>query len=98
MKNKYPISKPAIEDIDKIWLNTLENWSLNQANHYYRLIFQEIEFIAEEFESGKDIGKIKPSYRQTNIKSHLIIYKIGDDNVTEIVRVLHQMMDVPNRL
>ena len=98
MKNNYRISKQALEDIDKIWLYTLENWSLNQANHYYRLIYQEIEFIVEDFESGRDIGKIKPGYRQTKVKSHLIIYKLADDNVTEIVRVLHQMMDIPNRL
>ena len=98
MKNNYRISKQALEDIDKIWLYTLENWSLNQANHYYRLIYQEIDFIVEDFESGKDIGKIKSGYRQTKIKSHLIIYKMAEDNVTEIVRVLHQMMDIPNRL
>lgn len=98
MKNKYRISKQALEDIDTIWLYTLENWSLNHANHYYRLIYHEIEFIIEDFESGKDIGKIKPGYRQTKIKSHLIIYKMADDRVIEIVRVLHQMMDIPNRL
>ena len=32
MKNEYRISAKALEDIDKIWLYTLENWSLNQAN------------------------------------------------------------------
>ena len=45
MKNEYRISAKALEDIDKIWLYTLENWSLNQANHYYRLIYQEIELL-----------------------------------------------------
>lgn len=98
MKNNYRVSKQALEDIDKIWLYTVENWSLKQANHYYRLIYHEIDFILEDFESGKDIGKIKLGYRQTKIKSHLIIYKMADDSVIEIVRVLHQMMDIPDRL
>ena len=98
MKNRYRISKQALEDIDKIWLYTLENWSLGQANHYYRLIYQEIAFIADDFESGKDIGKIKQGYKQTKVKSHLIIYKKAEDDKIEIVRVLHQMMDIPNRL
>jgi toxin ParE1/3/4 len=44
---KYRISDTALEDIDKIWLYTLENWSLEQANRYYRLIYQEILFIVE---------------------------------------------------
>lgn len=98
MRNEYRISAKALEDIDKIWLYTLENWSLNQANHYYRLIYQEIEFIVEDFEGGKDIGKIKMGYRQLRVKSHLIIYKKAEDGIVEIVRVLHQMMDIPNQL
>jgi toxin ParE1/3/4 len=52
----------------------------------------------EDFETGKDIGKVKLGYRQAKIKSHLIIYKKADDDIIEIVRVLHQMMDIPNRL
>ena len=95
---KYRISDKASEDIDKIWLYTLENWSLDQADRYYRLIFQEILFIVEDFETGKDIGKIKNGYRQAQVKSHLVIYKRGDDGLIEIVRVLHKMMDIPNRL
>ena len=95
---KYRISRQALEDIDNIWLYTLQNWSVNQANRCYRLIYQEIEYILEDFDSGKDIGKIKSGYRQARVKSHLIIYKKADDNVLEIVRVLHQAMDIPNRL
>jgi len=98
MKATYRISEKALDDIDKIWLYTLENWSLNQADRYYRLIYQEIEYVVEYFESGKDIGKIKSGYRQVKVTSHLIIYKKADDGVVEIVRVLHQRMDIPNRL
>ena len=95
---KYRISDKASEDIDRIWLYTLENWSVEQADRYYRLIYQEILFIVEDFETGKDITKIKTGYRQAKVKSHLIIYKRADDGIIEIVRVLHQMMDIPNRL
>ena len=98
MKNEYRISAKALEDINKIWIYTLEKWSLNQANHYYRLIYQEIEFIVEDFDGGKDIGKIRLGYRQFRVKSHLIIYKKAEDGIEEIVRVLHQMMDIPNQL
>ena len=98
MKLDYRISSIALEDIDNIWLYTFENWSLNQANKYYRLIYQEIEFIREDFESGKDIGNVKSGYRQARVQSHLIIYKKADDGVLEIIRILHQMMDIPNKL
>lgn len=95
---KYRISSKALEDIDRIWSYTLENWSLEQADRYYRLLYQEINCIVEDFETGKDIGNIKFGYRQAKMKSHLLIYKRADDGIIEIVRVLHQMMDIPNRL
>ncbi len=97
MKTKYRISRKALEDI-RIWVYTFENWSANQVNHYYWLIYQEINFVTEDFESGKNIDEIKLGYNQVKMKSHLIIYKKGDDGVVEIVRVLHQMMDIPNQL
>ena len=98
MQTKYRISKLAEADIDNIWLYTLETWSIAQANRYYRLIYQEIGFIVEDFESGKDISEVKIGYRQAKVKSHLIIYKKADDGVIEILRVLHEMMDIPNKL
>jgi len=98
MLTKYRISKLAEADIDNIWLYTLENWSFVQANRYYRLIYQEIIFIVEDFESGKDISEVKNGYRQAKVKSHFIIYKKAEDGVIEILRVLHQMMDIPNKL
>ena len=56
---KYLISEKANQDIEKIWLYTFENWSLEQADRYYNLIFDEIEFISENFESGKSVDYIK---------------------------------------
>jgi len=33
---KYKISKKAFEDIDNIWFYTMETWSLQQADKYYK--------------------------------------------------------------
>ena len=95
---KFIISEKANEDIEKIWLYTYENWSLEQADRYYNLILDEIEFIAENFESGKSIDYIKKGYRTTLVKSHIIFYKKSRRNIVEIIRVLHQKMDVENRI
>jgi toxin ParE1/3/4 len=95
---KFIISEKANEDIEKIWLYTYENWSLEQADRYYNLIFDEIEFIAENFESGKSVDYIKKGYRATLVKSHIIFYKKSRRNIVEIIRVLHQKMDIENRI
>ena len=70
---KFKISNEAQIDLEKIWLYTLETWSIEQADRYYRLLYQEINCIVEDFETGKDIGKIKFGYRQAKMKSHLLI-------------------------
>lgn len=48
----YSISKEALADIDNIWLYTAENWSAAQADRYYNLIIDEIEYIAKKLRSS----------------------------------------------
>jgi len=95
---KFIISEKANEDIEKIWLYTFENWSLKQADRYYNLILDEIEFISENFESGKSVDYIKKGYRASIVKSHIIFYKKSRRNIVEIIIVLHQKMDIENRI
>ncbi|MDD4604607.1 MAG: type II toxin-antitoxin system RelE/ParE family toxin [Bacteroidales bacterium] len=95
---RYFISEKANQDIEKIWLYTFENWSLEQADRYYNLILDEIEFISENFESGKSVDYIKKGYRASIVKSHIIFYKKSRRNIVEIIRVLHQKMDIENRI
>ena len=95
---RYSISEKANQDIENIWLYTFENWSLEQADRYYNLILDEIEFISENFESGKSVDHIKKGYRASIVKSHIIFYKKSRRNIVEIIRVLHQKMDIENRI
>ena len=95
---RYLLSEKAKQDIEKIWLYTYENWSLEQADRYYNLILDEIEFIAENFESGKSVDYIKKGYRASIVKSHIIFCKKSRNNIVEIIRILHQKMDMENRI
>ena len=94
----YQISVKANEDIEAIWLYTFENLGLEQADRYYNLILNEIEYIAENFESGKSMEFLRKGYRATKVKSHLIFYRKNKKNTVEIIRILHQKMDIENRL
>jgi toxin ParE1/3/4 len=95
----YKISVEAKSDIEKIWLYTFENWSLEQADRYFDLIMDEIEYITENPNSGKDYSDVRKGYLRTRIKSHFIFYKVNKkQNEVEIIRVLHQRMDIENRL
>ena len=41
----YIISEKALEDINKIWIYTAENWSVEQANRYYNLILMRLNIL-----------------------------------------------------
>jgi toxin ParE1/3/4 len=97
-KFKYRISNKAIEDLEGIWVYTYKNWSVQQADRYYKLIIDEIEFVAKNFYSGKSMEHIKEGYRASLVKSHMIFYKIVNEEHIEIIRILHQMMDVESNL
>ncbi len=95
----YKISNEALNDLENIWLYTLETWSDEQADRYFNLILDEIEYLAKNPKSGKDYSHIRKGYLCSKIKSHLIFYKINKkEKSIDVIRVLHQQMDLENRL
>ncbi|MDX1721387.1 MAG: type II toxin-antitoxin system RelE/ParE family toxin [Salegentibacter mishustinae] len=98
MNKKYRISQQAIEDLENIWIYTLKKWSKEQADRYYNLIIEEIEFVADNFMIGKSAEQTRKNYRVTKVKSHLIFYRKTENNIIEIIRILHERMDIPGRL
>ena len=71
----YKISKEASNDLEKIWLYTIETWSAEQADRYLNLIFDawicggefwnQVEITSEVFfyfwQAGTYIDRINPS-------------------------------------
>jgi len=97
-KKQYRISKQAIDDLNDIWVYTFHKWSKEQADRYYDLIIEEIEFISDNYLIGKSVELSRKNYRVTKIKSHLIFYRKVENEIVEIVRILHQRMDIKKRL
>lgn len=93
----YVISKKAISDLEEIWLFTVEKWSIEQADRYYFLIFDEIDFICKNVDSGKSMNHVRKGYRASKVKSHFIFYRVVN-GIVEIIRILHERMDIDNRL
>jgi toxin ParE1/3/4 len=95
----YKISVKAAEDIANIWVYTFENWSKEQADRYVNLVFDEIKYLAQHPQFGKNFEHVRKSYRCSKVKSHLIFYKTNKkQKVIEIIRILHQRMDIDNHL
>ncbi len=95
----YKITRRAANDISEIFEYTLKKWSKEQALRYYKLIFDEIQFQADFPDSGKNFTPIREGYKSSKVKSHLIFYRcITGENDIEIIRILHERMDIKNRL
>lgn len=95
----YKISQEALNDLENIWLYTVEKWSVEQAEHYVGLLMDEIEYLAKNPYYGRDYGAFRRGYFRLRVKSHLIFYKINlDIKEIEIVRILHLRMDIDTRL
>lgn len=95
----FTISKEAEIGLTKIWNYTFETCSIEQANRYINVIFEEIEYICENPESGKDFSYIRKGYLSTKVKFHVLFYQINNrESQIEIIRILHQKMDIENKL
>lgn len=95
----YKISKQAEIDLENIWLYTFEEWSIYQADYYFDLIMDEIEYISKNPKTGEDYNEIRKGYFRSRVKSHFIFYKINlkEENI-EIIRILHQQMDIESHI
>lgn len=96
-KLKVIFKEQALFDLEDIWLYTLNTWSLTQADWYHSMIMKEIEFLATHPKLGKDQNHIREGYRSSKVKSHIIFYRVLN-NELEVIRILHERMDIPNRL
>jgi toxin ParE1/3/4 len=95
----FKIGNEAENDLEKIWLYTFENWSIEQAERYLNLIFNEIEYLYINPNSGLDCGFIRKGYWKSKVKSYLIFYRLNtEQNELEVIRVLHEVMDIESHL
>jgi toxin ParE1/3/4 len=90
---RYRLSPLAEADLEDIWLYTLNNWSLKQANVYYAQLLAAIEGLASGDRIGRDAGDIRPGYWKYGDGRHFIFYAVADDR-PDVIRILDKQMDV----
>lgn len=93
----FKITKAAVRDLEDIWTFTKKTWTEQQADRYYQLIVDEIQFIVKSPYMGIQYEKVRAGYRASKVKSHLIFYKLHNDQV-EIIRILHVRMNLLDHL
>ncbi|MCL6266615.1 type II toxin-antitoxin system RelE/ParE family toxin [Flagellimonas myxillae] len=88
----------AIEDLNAIWEYTFTTWSESQADVYYNAI----KFACKEIAANPLLGKVYAGISKDllGLKSgkHIIFYHVVSENEIEIIRILHERMDLKNRI
>jgi toxin ParE1/3/4 len=94
---QYRLSPLAERDLEDIWTYTLHSWSREQADHYHGDIIAAIEDLARGDRNGRDASDIRPGYIKYAVGRHFLFYRFTADSL-DVIRVLHQSMDLPARL
>lgn len=88
----------ALADLDDIWTYTLDRWGETQAKHYFREIAAACTEVANGERPSRPIDDIRPGYRKVLINAHVAYFRETAGGDTEIVRILHQRMDIERHL
>ncbi len=94
----YELTRKAVEDLSDIWNYTFENWSENQADKYYHLLIESFKEIAKKPNLGKNYFGVIGSLKGLRVGRHIVFYRELDKHKVEIIRILHEQMDLKNRI
>jgi len=95
---KYRLTNKAVSDLTHIWNYTFEKWSENQADKYYQMLLDNCTELAIHPETGKNYFIVTENLLGLRTGRHIIFYhRIAEDEI-EIIRILHEQMDLKNRL
>jgi toxin ParE1/3/4 len=96
--SRYLLSPAAQADLNDIWDYTRTRWDADQADEYLRGLQRAIERAALNPRIGRACDEIRAGYRKLAAGSHTLYYRLAGDGSIDVVRILHQRMDVDRHL
>ena len=95
---KVILRQEAIDDLNDIWAYTFEQWSENQADKYYATIKFACKEIGENPNLGREYTEISKNLLGLKTGKHIIFYQLIAIDEIEVIRILHERIDLKNRL
>ena len=94
----YIFTNKAVEDLSNIWNYSFDVWSEFQADKYYNMLLDTCQELADEKILGKSFKEINKDILGFKIGQHIIFYRRLKSSKIEIARILHNGMDLKNRI
>ena len=84
----YKISNLAKEDLIRIHRYGVGEFGMTQADKYFEAFFEYFDVIAKSPFSFESVDYIKSDYRRCVCGSDSIYYRIGENNIVEIMAII----------
>jgi toxin ParE1/3/4 len=88
---EYKLTPKARSDMEAVWLYSLTEWGLHQAEHYIDDLTVAFAFLANNLKSGTACDNIRAGYRKYPVIRHVVYYRQTKCGI-EVMRVLHDRM------
>ena len=95
---KYKLTNKAVDDLTQIWNYTFNKWSESQADKYYQMLINTCEGVANNSDLGKNYSGVTENLLGFKVGRHIIFYRFIEQNDIEITRILHEQIDLKNRI
>ena len=92
--SRFSLTKQAIEDLREIGRYTQKRWGQDQRRRYLALLDQCFHTLAENPNQGQRCDEIRSGYRKFPSGQHIVFYCEQNTGGIEIIRVLHERMDL----
>ena len=81
----------AVSDLDDIWANTVERWSIAQAQGYLSGLNDTLRLLRDHPDIAR-LHEFTPPLRIFPYRAHLVAFQ-ADDSAVEVIRILHMRSD-----
>lgn len=91
----YRITRLADEDLIEIAQYTEQTWGERQCEEYIRELFELFDAIGMNPGASARMDFIKPGLKKRlhHKRKHAVYFRLGDDGIPEILRILHTAED-----
>jgi toxin ParE1/3/4 len=93
----FRLTERAKTDLRSIGRYTQATWGHEQRNRYLARLDAWFHLLAREPHRGRACDDIRAGYRKYHVGWHLIFYRVSPEGL-EIIRILHDRMDIENHL
>jgi Plasmid stabilization system protein len=94
----FKLTNKAKFDLKEIAIYTQNIWGKRQRNIYLTMLDKSFYDLSTNHQIGRECNEIRIDYRIYRVGKHMIFYREINTSLIEIVRILHEQMDIESHL